>query len=37
LGYVGEPYVKADGELLVEALASAPNAIPGSLKEVWLG
>jgi aminopeptidase N len=36
LGTVGDPRVVREGQRLLAALQSDPNAIPGSLKESWL-
>jgi aminopeptidase N len=37
LGELGEPHVVAEGRRLLGELQRNPNAIPGSLKESWLG
>jgi len=36
LGHLGSPEVTAEAARLVAALSTDPNAIPGSLKEIWL-
>lgn len=36
LGYFGDPSVVAEGQRLLAAWRTDPNAIPGSLKESWL-
>jgi len=36
LGYLGDPRVVAEGQRLLAAWQTDPNAIPGSLKESWL-
>jgi len=37
LGEIGEPHVVAEGQRLLAALQTDPNAVPGSLKTSWLG
>jgi aminopeptidase N len=37
LGYLGEPHVLAESQRLFAAWQSDPKAIPGSLKDAWLG
>jgi puromycin-sensitive aminopeptidase len=37
LGYVGDPQVNAEARRLFTALKSNPSAIPGGLKQTWLG
>ena len=37
LGYVGDRQVNAEAQRLFEALATNPNAMPGGLKQTWLG
>ena len=37
LGYVGDPWVNAEALRLFAALQTNPNAVPGGLKQTWLG
>jgi len=37
LGYIGGPQVNAEARRLFAAIQSNPNAIPGGLKQTWLG
>ena len=37
LGYVGDPQVNAEAKRLFAALQTNPNAVPGGLKQTWLG
>jgi aminopeptidase N len=37
LGYLGEPHVMAESQRLFAAWQKDPKAIPGSLKDAWLG
>src|SRR6185503_5198161 len=37
LGFVGDPQVNAEAKRLFVALQTNPNAVPGGLKQTWLG
>ena len=37
LGYVGDPWVNAEARWLFAELQTNPNAVPGGLKQTWLG
>jgi aminopeptidase N len=37
LGYVGDPQVNAEARRLFAAIQTNPSAVPGSLKQTWLG
>jgi aminopeptidase N len=37
LGYVGDPGVNAEARRLFAAMRTNPNAVPGGLKQTWLG
>jgi aminopeptidase N len=37
LGYVGDPQVNGEARRLFAALQTNPNAVPGGLKQTWLG
>ena len=37
LGYVGDPQVNAEARRLFAAMQTDPNAVPGGLKQTWLG